>query len=607
MKKSLSIVLLGIALIPVMDRGTAPPSAGWGVSVLEVGSSRGAIHEQLALRDSLELMGIPYQATSRIEEAVRRPLMLIGGLMLNTELSPDEREALYKYVERGGVLLATQVQGNRFFPLFGIARATTSRMNFQVRFASTDDPSLRYLNRPEERIISLGNPDLYSETVWSTEYVAIPGADVLARYENGAAAVTRYAYGRGLAYALGLGFKETTLIPQLAQSFEAARRFINWFEPSGDVFRLLLRGLYEDTVHPYLLIHTVPDGRQTALCLSHDVDAQESFQNSVVFARMEAALGVRSTFFVTTKYFQDEADVAYYTPERVEWIRQLAAMGFEVGSHSVSHTWTFHEIPTGSPEVNFQSYDTAHPTVFGEVRVSKELLDRDLQQQTTGFRAGYLRYPHELLGTLEDSGYTFDSSVSAQWVLTNFPHFGFRRRALDSDRSRIVVVPVTLDDSKGELKTREFLTAANQDEALRIWAEVIRANSENNAISCLLIHPTDATYKLETERRLIEALRGEDIWIGEVGALARFWRDRSQLRPVLRVAPGEAVTIVLNLAKNDLPPGQTLVVEKLGSDAAPRILDAEGHTVAARVRLRNGCFFLTLTAPHENGDRPPFR
>ncbi len=607
MRRSLSVLLLGIAFLPALDRAAAPSSALSGVSVLEVGSSRDAIQEQLALRDSLELMGIPYQATSRIEEAVRRPLMMIGGLMLNTELSPAEREALYRYVERGGVLLATQVQGNRFFPLFGIARATTSRLNFQVRFAPADDPSLRYLNRPEEKVISLGNPDLYSETVWSTEYAVIPGADVLARYENGTAAVTRYAYGRGLAYALGLGFKETTLIPQLAQSFEAARQFINWFEPSGDVFRLLLRGLYEETVHPYLLIHTVPDGRQTALCLSHDVDSRESFQNSVAFARMEAALGVRSTFFVTTKYFQDEADIAYYTPERVEWIRQLAAMGFEVGSHSVSHAWTFHEIPVGSPEVNFQSYDTARPTVFGEVRVSKELLDRDLHQQTTGFRAGYLRYPHELLRALEDSGYTFDSSVSAQWVLTNLPYFGFRRRALGSDLSRIVVVPVTLDDSKGLLKTREFLTASNQDEVLGIWTEVIRANAENNAMSCLLIHPTDATYKLETERRLLEALRGEDTWIGEVGAVARFWRARSQLRPVLRVAPGEPLTVVLNLTENDLPAGQTLVVEKLGSDAAPRVLDAEGHAVAARVRLRNGRFFLTLTTPHESGDRPPFR
>ena len=97
------------------------------------------------------------------------------------------------------------------------------------------------MNRPEERTISLGDPKLYSETVWSTEYATSPGSQVLASYENRTAALIVNAYGRGLAYALGLGFKETTLIPRLAQSFEAQRQWINWFEPSGDVFRLLLR------------------------------------------------------------------------------------------------------------------------------------------------------------------------------------------------------------------------------------------------------------------------------------------------------------------------------------------------------------------------------
>ncbi len=605
MKKMLFIILLCFAPVTALIRATALPPTQWGVSVLEVGSSRDALQEQLALRDSLELMGIPYQGTSNVDEAARRPLMLIGGLMLNTELSPSDREALYSYVERGGILLATQVQGNRFFPLFGLSQATTSRLNFQVHFTSTDEPSLRYLNRPEEKVISLGDPKLYSETVWSTEYVTVPGADVLARYDNGAAAVTRYAYGRGLAYALGLGFKETTLIPQLARGYEAARRFTNWFEPSGDVFRLLLRGLYEDSVHPFLLIHTVPDGKQSALCLSHDVDTQESFQNSLAFARMEAGLGVRSTFFVTTRYFQDDVDIAYYTPDRIEWIRRVAAMGFEIGSHSVSHAWTFDEIPVGSSEAEFQSYDVTHPTIFGEVRVSKQLLDRDLSQKTEGFRAGYLRYPHELLRVLEDSGYAFDSSVSAQWILTNFPHFGFLQRALGSERSRIIVVPVTLDDSKGEPTTREFLTAANQDEALRVWADVVRANAENNATSCLLIHPTDTTYKLETERRLIEAFRGEGVWIGDVGSVARFWRDRHQLKPVLRINSGEPITIVLNLAKKDLPAGQTLVIERSEGDAVPRILDAEGQAVAIRVRPQNGRFFLTLSQSPDSARRHP--
>src|ERR1700730_3140247 len=594
MRRSLVTAALWLFAGITFCQAATSPTPMWGVAVLEVGSNPDARHEQLALRDCLELMGIPYLPTTNVQEATRRPLVFIGGILLNTELSAPERETLYAYVEHGGVLLATQVQGNEFFPLFGIARATASRTNFRVQFTSTQDPALRYVNRPEERTISLGDPKFYSETVWSTEYTANPESHVLATYENRTAAFIVNAYGRGLAYGLVLGFKETTLIPRLAQSFEAQRQWINWFEPSGDVFRLLLRGLYEENVHPFLLVHTVPEGKETGLCLSHDVDARESFPNSLAFAKMEAALGVHSTFFVTTKYFIDDTDIGYYSPKRVEWIRQLKELGFEVASHSVSHSLLCEGFPVGSPNVNPTNYDTKHPTLFGEVSVSKQILDRDLKQQTTGFRSGYLIYPSDLLGTLEASGYSFDSSVSAQWVLTNSPYFGFRKRSLDSEHSQIVVVPVALDDSRGELVTREFLTEATQQEALRTWTEVIRANAENNAITCLLIHPTDITYKLETERQLIEANRGSNIWIGDVGTVARFWRGRAQLRPSLGKGSDGRGAITLNLKQADLPSGQTLVIEATHGAAVQQVLDATGQPIPVPTRVAKDRVFLLL-------------
>ncbi|HEX4602100.1 MAG TPA: polysaccharide deacetylase family protein [Gemmatimonadales bacterium] len=576
--------LLLLASSPRCGGQSALPSQ-WGVAVLDVGVSTDARQEQLAVHDCLELVGIPFLATRSVAQAVRRPLVVIGGILANSLLTAGEREALYAYVERGGVVLATQVQGSTFFPLFGLTHATPSRTNFRLRFDTLPDPALRYVNRPEERTISLGDPTLYRETIWSTEYVVDPPTTVLARYENGTAAATVNAYGRGWAYALGLGFKETTLIPQLARSFEAARHWINWFEPSGDVFRLLVRALYEDRVHPFLLLHTVPDGQQTALCLSHDVDAQESFHNSLVFAKMEAALGVRSTFFVTTKYFSDSTDIGYYTADRVSWIRQVRALGFEVGSHSVSHAQAFDKFPVGSASVTQRDYDPSRPSIFGEVRVSKQLLDRDLHQQTEGFRAGYLRFPSDLLRVLDESDYRFDSSVSAQWVLTNFPFFGFRQRALGSPHSNIVEVPVTLDDSRGELDIRNFLTAATEDESLRTWLDVIRANAENNAISCLLIHPTDTTYKLDTERRLIAAVQRTDTWIGTVGALAGFWRGRARLHPELRERPGARPVIVLaHTRRSAIPPGQSLVVEAMRGAAVPVVRDADGRAVPVRTR-----------------------
>ena len=568
------------------------PSIGatqlWGVALYQAGSSANAQHEQLALRNSLQIQGIPFVATTDIEEAVRRPLVIMGGTLANTTLPPAEREALYAYVERGGVLLATQVRGNMFFPLFGLIDATTSQANFRLHFTDERDAALRYLNRPEELTISLGDPLLYAETVWSTEYTPGRGTAVLARYGNGAAALTRHAYGRGLAYALGLGFKETTLLPQIARSFEAARQWINAFEPSGDVFRLLLRGLYEENVHPFLLVHTVPDGRETALVLSHDVDARESFRNSLIFAEMEASLGVKSTFFVTTKYFDDETDIGYYTEDRIEWMRQVASIGSEVESHSVSHSATFDKFPVGSPEAESPSYGPPDLTLFGEIRVSKQLLDRDLGQNTTGFRAGYLRFPNELLHVLEASGYRYDSSVSAQNVLTNFPYFGLRRRFVGAEPSSIVVVPVTLDDSLG------YLTPETQEDVLQNWTEIIRANAENGAITTLLIHPTDTTYKLEAERRLIAAHLRPEIWIGDVGSLARFWANRSLLEPVVHIDKNGKTVIALNLSRDQLPSGQALVVETRRGAAIPDVVDVTGKPIMVQSRLGEDTVMLLL-------------
>src|SRR3989475_11039083 len=140
----------------------------------------------------------------------------------------------------------------------------------------------------------------------------------------------------------------------------------------------MIRRPPRSTLFPYTTLFRSPEGKRTGLCLSHDVDAREAFRNALTFAQMEAGLGVRSTFFVTTKYFTDSTDIGYYPPDRVQWIRQVKALGSDVGSHSVSHSFAFERFPTGSPAVDSARYDPQRPTVFGEVLVSKQLLDRDI-------------------------------------------------------------------------------------------------------------------------------------------------------------------------------------------------------------------------------------
>src|SRR2546430_10944221 len=97
---------------------------------LEVGSSRDALQEQLALRDCLDLLGIPFLATSDVAVATRRPLVLIGGILLNTQLTPAERETLYPYVQRGGGAVGAPVAGKQIIPPLRISQRHAQPHNF---------------------------------------------------------------------------------------------------------------------------------------------------------------------------------------------------------------------------------------------------------------------------------------------------------------------------------------------------------------------------------------------------------------------------------------------------------------------------------------------
>ncbi len=552
-------------------------------------------YESLALRRCLATMGIPYDVLGDFSQLEGYDLILAVGELHNTSLPFDEREGLYAYVERGGVLLAYQVRGNQYYPLFGITDHRHIVTRFRMGFESMDrDPALQYLNRPEEQEFSLGDPDLFKEVISSTGY-RVSTAQILGRFPDGWAAFARNEYGRGLAYVLSLNLTQTVLLPQMALTHEAYRQWVNSFEPSSDVLFLILRGLYEEFVRPGVRWHTVPDGKQTALLLSHDLDARESFRNSEKFARMEKQEGVTSTFFVTTKNFTDETDIGYYSGANIESLKKIKELGFDLGSHSVSHSKQFEFFQFGDLSVNSANYQPLkEKSILGEVKVSKELLDQDIPgQRTVGFRAGELAYPPRLLTALSAAGYLYDSSFSANNILSNYPFFGFAIRRLGSAETPIVEVPVTLDDSMG------FLTAENRHEVQGIWEDVIVANAENNAVTCLLIHPTDTTYKLLIERDLIRFAKARDYWVGDISSFASFWAERSKTK--FEVTETEkSLNIQVNTPLAKIRPGLTLSLTGAPEVSQVSVIDKDGESVSFTPIYDDRTLLLVLQ-PHREG------
>jgi peptidoglycan/xylan/chitin deacetylase (PgdA/CDA1 family) len=551
-----------------------------GMVVLSV--SKNDADELTAVASDLEMLGIPYTTTSSVAQAVQAPIVVLAGTLTSTAFSASDRESLYSYVESGGVLFATHVQSSQFCPLFGISDFSSSRTNFGWRFVdASTDPALRYVNRPEERHIVFGDPKRHHQFNWTTEYHT-SRATPLGIFPNGSAAFIRHDYGRGIAYSLGLSFSDSTLRMSLGQSYDAEQRWANAFAPSGDVIRLLLRAVYESNVHPFIQLHPIPDGLESALLLSHDIDARESFRNSLTFASLEQRYGVASTFFVTTKAFSDETDSGYYTPQNANYLRELFARGFDLGSHTVSHLKSFNRFPLGESGTRFASYrPLLRPSVFGELDVSKEMLERDIPGQLTiSFRAGELSHPPQLIRALETAGYLVDSTRAAGSTLTNYAYRPLREAHLGSEVSSVIEIPVTLDDSMG------FLTSSNVESAVARWLEIIHANAENNNVTCLLIHPTDAVYKILAEERLLEACRQRAFWVGSVTAFGLFARARASVR--LAWLSGENQIVVrLNQPRTGLPPGLTLSVGLDSRDRKMVIRDSQGEDVAFTTLIRS--------------------
>jgi peptidoglycan/xylan/chitin deacetylase (PgdA/CDA1 family) len=530
------------------------------------------------LKGILETFMIPYALVTEPEELRGFQLVYLSGGFYNSVLEEGWGNALFRFVEEGGVLVAPSGIGSTLYSLFGVADGESIKTRYRLRFVE-DDPVLSYVDHPKEREISLGNGPghFYDEVIWTHGYTVAEG-EVLARFDDGSAGLVRNYFGRGMAYLLGVSWVESVMLPRVGHDFEAKRQFVNSVEPSADVILLLVKAAYEAYSSPAVYLHTIPRGAPTALILSHDVDAQTSFVDSLKFADLADAYGASATFFQNTKYFVNWKDIDYYNiPENLEAIRELRRRGFDIGSHTVAHYTQLDTAPIGDPETTFADYDPVDGvTLFGEVLVSKELLDRDIpNQETVSFRAGDLAFHDGLIGVLEDSGYLYDSTFSANDVLQSFPFFAARRRVPFAELSNVIEIPMTLDDSLG------FLTPETVDDAAARWIEVFEHNAANESITVLLNHPSDTRnqdHKLRAQEQVMRRAEEMGAWMGDVTSFGEFWRSRN--RSTLGVSAGSPYVIRLGLPAADLHRDLAVVVGNLTEGRVIELFDAEGRKLS---------------------------
>ena len=498
-----------------------PESFPLQVAVLLTREDEGGLGLVHALRE----MGIPFFVTRDLARALHHPLVFIYPEVDAKTFSADQAQQLARFVAEGGQVFAQDVFARALGSLFGFSGYQPGQSRHWVAFAAGSDPVLRYLDRPEEKRVRLAG-DQVPELFTTNGYTPDRDAAILARFEDGSAALFSRPAGRGKVYISGVGLDDVILRSQDNRHLQASRAYVNAFEPGADVWMLILRAWYEDS-GPAVRLATMPRGWRSVLLLSHDIDWEYSVPRALEFAAMEARHHVSSTFFMQTKYVSDATGPPFFFGHSLEVLRNLYARGFDVESHTVTHSRAFNKFLYGSGQETYANYrpravsseNATGGSVLGEVRVSKELLDGAIpHHRTIFFRAGHLRVPPSLPEALERCGYEFDSSFTAPDVLTNFPYLAMRD--LDfAHESSIYEFPVTIEDEE-QPPLRQRV-----GEAL----EVIRANADNGATNVLLIHTDDPKSKVPAEESLLDQLPA-GVAASDMLTFARFWRARDRLK-----------------------------------------------------------------------------
>jgi hypothetical protein len=517
----------------------------------------------LGLVHALEQMGIPFFCTRSLSQAVRHRRVILYPSVDAQSLTPAEADELTRFVEDGGSVFGQNVLWGGLKQLFGFRQSTPSRQRHWLRFAPPD-PVLMYLDRPQEQSVRLGDEKI-ADIIWTNGFEPDPNVRVLARFDDGTAALTVNTVGKGKAYASGVALDDVVARSQANRDYEAQRSYVNSFEPGADVWLLILRAWYESTAPHSVRLSVAPHGARSVLLLSHDVDSEVGFEYMTRYTEMERRHGLRSTLFLQTKYAKDSLGPALWTDANKALVQRLSGEGFDLESHSVMHALSFNGFPLGTGHEVFANY---RPTVdrngtnyrggsaFGELIVSKSLLDAELPGHTTVFfRAGHLRVPPGLPEVELRTGYEFDSSFTAPDVLSNFPYHLPVGLQMDRDSS-ILEFPVTFEDEQPPS------LAAHVTSDL----DVLQANADNGAINVLLVHTNDPEHKVPAEEELLNRLPA-GIEVSDMLSFARYCQARERLRWRIEVRSPNELQIEIEAP---------LAIEGATFDAGAELSDASG-------------------------------
>ncbi len=532
----------------------------------------------LGLAHGLKSAGIPFSVTTDYRQALRHKVIMVYPTISGSVLTTEALRAIGRVPRDGGTLIGSLVLGGGLEDVFGFQDAVPSRQRLRVNMTGDVFDAAD----PREAWLPLGNASGDAQAVGTYAYTN-PRAAPIATYEDGSAAIIHRKVGSGSAYALGIDLGALLLKGHNWRQQGLARSYANEFEPMLDMLIRLVGDIYRDADDRAVILHPVPDGKDLAVIMTHDIDYTRSLANAVDYARLERSQGIVATHFIQTKYIRDWNDDIIIDEAGPGRLGELRDLGMELASHSVSHSRVFHDFPMGDGNESYPDYrpfvknasTTHNGTILGELRVSRFLLEQ-LAEGTavTSFRPGYLSNPDVLPQALDATGYAFSSSVTANMSLTHLPF------QLNHDRDSMTELPVfefpvTIED---ELQPP---LGDRLPQAVALAGKIAR----RGGLCVVLIHPDILGHKLAFERDFIEAVKGYS-WFGALRDYGAWWSARNEVE-VDSEWRGERLVVSLNAPKPlggltlEIPPGLRLDPRNRPQAGAEMI---DGRLVLGRIQ-----------------------
>ena len=488
----------------------------------------------LGLAHGLKTIGVPFRLTENIDAALKHDVVMVYPVISGRVMTAENLKRLARYPQTGGVLIGSNVLGGGLQSVFGFEYLEESKSKTKITFASGEPLTEKLINLGQGEI-KIGSETKVSTNPGTNAYIN-PNGLTLAKYEDGSAAITGRLFENGAAFALGIDLGQLILKGHNFSEVDISTSYVNQYQPTLDSLLILIRELYKYGEPDAVTLGTVPDGKSLSVLMTHDVDYKKSLKNAVKYARMEKGLGIRSTYFIQSKYTHDYNDTSFFDDEGTAYIKEVKTLGMEIASHSVSHSLQFDSFDLGSGNEIYPNYQprvrsrsrTSGATLMGELRVSKFILENQIDGSTvTAFRPGYLRIPRKLPEALMWSGYKYSSSVTANKSLTHLPFQSMKSRGYKNEVD-IFEFPVTVDDE----------TLPRMDKRLPDAIRLADTLAQYGGLFVVLSHPDVLSYKYKFAEGFINHTKAY-AWFGSVSDFGDWWSARNSLEIKIESKEGQ--------------------------------------------------------------------